>query len=168
MEVTGGDARLFLVELGEVIPVACTACVGVSFKLHAGIFPFRRPQGKQTGNKSEAFAFCFRWFSIERMKCFPISGWFATGLLLCTLAVFAAAWPALNNPRLEADDYRYLHHIQQGQAGTMGAIEAMTVENRWDHLWFMQEEGVIRFFRPTYGCQHRLVASILFMFAQTF
>lgn len=31
----------------------------------------------------------------------------------------------------------------------MGPVEAMTVENRWDHLWFMQEEGVVRFFRPT-------------------
>lgn len=73
----------------------------------------------------------------------------AAGTLLCALVVFAAAWPVLKNPRLEADDYRYLHHIQQWQAGRMGAAEAMTVENRWDHLWFMQEEGRIRFFRPT-------------------
>ena len=63
--------------------------------------------------------------------------------------VFASAWPVLQKPRLEADDYRYLHHIQQRQAGKMGLVESMTVENRWDHLWFMQEEGRIRFFRPT-------------------
>jgi hypothetical protein len=79
----------------------------------------------------------------------PESRWAAAGLLLCIAAVFATAWPVLKNPRLEADDYRYLHHIQQWQAGRLDALEAMTVENRWDHLWFMQEEGRIRFFRPT-------------------
>lgn len=69
--------------------------------------------------------------------------------LLCAVVVFVASWPAIQQPRLEAVDYRYLHHIQQVGAGEMGAVEAMTVENRWDHLWFMQEEGRIRFFRPT-------------------
>ncbi len=77
------------------------------------------------------------------------SRWFAAGLLLCIAAVLASAWPVLDSPRLEADDYRYLHHIQQWPAGRLDALEAMTVENRWDHLWFMQEEGRIRFFRPT-------------------
>lgn len=69
--------------------------------------------------------------------------------MLCLLVVVFAAWPALKKPRLEADDYRYLHHIQQWKVGEMSAREAMTVENRWDHLWFMEEEGAIRFFRPT-------------------
>ncbi|WP_136077634.1 hypothetical protein [Pontiella desulfatans] len=69
--------------------------------------------------------------------------------LLCAVVVLATSWPALENPRLEADDYRYLHNIQQVKAGNMAVIEAMTVENRWDHLWFMEEEGRIRFFRPT-------------------
>jgi hypothetical protein len=63
--------------------------------------------------------------------------------------VFCTAWPSLKSPRLEADDYRYLHHIQQWKHGAMSTVESMTVENRWDHLWFMQEEGRIRFFRPT-------------------
>ncbi len=75
--------------------------------------------------------------------------WVLAGFALCALTVSLSALPALRRPRLEADDYRYLHHIQQWQAGRLGAIEAMTVENRWDHLWFMQEEGVVRFFRPT-------------------
>jgi hypothetical protein len=69
---------------------------------------------------------------------------------LVVLAVLLfAVWPVVRQPRLEADDYRYLHHIQQWKLGELTAIEAMTVENRWDHLWFMEEEGVIRFFRPT-------------------
>ena len=73
----------------------------------------------------------------------------AEGCLLGLVIILFAAWPVLQHPRLEADDYRYLHQIQQWQLGEMTAIEAMTVENRWDHLWFMQEEGRIRFFRPT-------------------
>lgn len=69
--------------------------------------------------------------------------------MLCALTVLITALPALKAPRLEADDYRYLHNIQQWQSGKMGTVEAMAVENRWDHLWFMGEEGVVRFFRPT-------------------
>ena len=76
------------------------------------------------------------------------------GSLLCSamlnlFIVLWVSWPALKAPRLEADDYRYLHHIQQVSAGHIGLVESMTVENRWDHLWFMEEEGRIRFFRPT-------------------
>lgn len=69
--------------------------------------------------------------------------------LLCAVAIFSAVLPMLRQPRLEADDYRYLNLIEQVRNGKTGMIEAMTVENRWDHLWFMQEEGRIRFFRPT-------------------
>lgn len=69
--------------------------------------------------------------------------------LLCLLIVLAVSWPALKAPRLEADDYRYLHNIQQVAAGNMGVADALIVENRWDHLWFMEEDGLIRFFRPT-------------------
>jgi hypothetical protein len=71
------------------------------------------------------------------------------GHLLCLVVVVLTALPVLRHPRLEADDYRYLNHIQQVEDGTMGLVESMTVENRWDHLWFMQEQGRIRFFRPT-------------------
>ena len=74
---------------------------------------------------------------------------FGIGCALCILIVFATSLPVLKAPRLEADDYRYLGHIQQVQAGKMGLLEGMVVENRWDHLWFMQENGRIRFFRPT-------------------
>ena len=69
--------------------------------------------------------------------------------ILCLIVVLFASLPALLSPRLEADDYRYLHHIRQVQAGNMNFVEATTVENRWDHLWFLEEEGKVRFFRPT-------------------
>lgn len=69
--------------------------------------------------------------------------------LSCLIIVLAVSWPALKAPRLEADDYRYLHNIQQVEAGAMEIGEATIVENRWDHLWFMNEEGKVRFFRPT-------------------
>ena len=72
------------------------------------------------------------------------------GHLLCAVVVFWAAWPALQMPRIEGDDYRYLHHIQQLSCdNSMGFVEAATVENRWDHLWFLDEDGSVRFFRPT-------------------
>jgi len=69
--------------------------------------------------------------------------------MLSLFIVVWAAWPVLKQPRLEDDDYRYLHLVQQVEAGKMGLIESMIVENRWDHLWFLNEDGKIRFFRPT-------------------
>ncbi|RKX40277.1 MAG: hypothetical protein DRP64_12880 [Verrucomicrobia bacterium] len=70
--------------------------------------------------------------------------------LLCIVIVFWTAWPALRQPRVEGDDFRYLHNIQQLSSGSSeNLIEAAIVENRWDHLWFLNEEGRVRFFRPT-------------------
>jgi hypothetical protein len=60
------------------------------------------------------------------------------------------SWPALQAPRLEADDYRYLHQVRQlSTGGFRNLIETGIVENRWDHLWFVDEPGRVRFFRPT-------------------
>lgn len=73
------------------------------------------------------------------------------------VVVFWTAWPALQQPRIEGDDYRYLHNIQQlASGGSRNLVEAATVENRWDHLWFMEEEGRIRFFRPTVAASYGL------------
>ena len=71
--------------------------------------------------------------------------------LLCIGFVFWSAWPALQKPRLEGDDFRYLHAIQQRMAdrSSESLIDTAMVENRWNHLWFMEEEGKVRFFRPT-------------------
>lgn len=76
------------------------------------------------------------------------------GLLLsqifCLIVVFWVAWPALQSPRMEGDDYRYLYQIQQlSSSHSEGLIDAAIVENRWNHLWFINEDGRIRFFRPT-------------------
>ncbi len=77
--------------------------------------------------------------------------------VLCVGVVFWTAWPALQQPRLEGDDFRYLHGIQQLSAGhSEGLVDAAVVENRWDHLWFMEEDGRIRFFRPTVSVSYAL------------
>lgn len=75
--------------------------------------------------------------------------------MLCLVAVLWVSWPSLQQPRVEGDDYRYLHAIQQLAAGnSQDFIAAATVENRWDHLWFMDEGGRIRFFRPTVAASY--------------
>ncbi len=78
--------------------------------------------------------------------------------LLCALAVLWAAWPALEQPRLDADDYRYLHLVQQGSAQGLTSLADGVVENRWDHLWFVAETGRVRFFRPTVVVSYALDA----------
>jgi len=70
--------------------------------------------------------------------------------VLCIAVICWVAWPALRQPRVEGDDFRYLHRIQQLSAGhSENFVEAAIVENRWDHLWFLNEDGCVRFFRPT-------------------
>ena len=80
--------------------------------------------------------------------------------VLCAVVVFWVAWPALQQPRIEGDDYRYLCAIQQFYEGESSLTETAMVENRWDHLWFLDEDGRIRFFRPTvvasYGLDWKL------------
>lgn len=70
--------------------------------------------------------------------------------VLCVLVVTWVSWPALEIPRLEDDDYRYLNLIQQLKTNdSADLLDALIVENRWDHLWFVNESGRVRFFRPT-------------------
>lgn len=47
--------------------------------------------------------------------------------MLSLLIVLLVSWPVLKAPRPEADDYRYLHHIQQRSAGNTG-LEAHVLE----------------------------------------
>ena len=62
--------------------------------------------------------------------------------VLCFVVVCWVAWPALQQPRIEGDDYRYLHAIQQLSIDESGGLaETALVENRWDHLWFLAEDG---------------------------
>ncbi|MEN8255153.1 MAG: hypothetical protein ABFR33_06745 [Verrucomicrobiota bacterium] len=77
--------------------------------------------------------------------------------VLCVTVVCWTAWPALQQPRIEGDDYRYLHTVQQLASGDSESLaEAAIVENRWDHLWFLDEGGRIRFFRPTVAASYGL------------
>ena len=77
--------------------------------------------------------------------------------VLCVVVVCCVTWPALQQPRVDGDDYRYLHSIKQLSAGESGSIaDAAMVENRWDHLWFLDEDGRVRFFRPTVAASYGL------------
>ncbi|MEZ5990068.1 MAG: hypothetical protein R3F30_13260 [Planctomycetota bacterium] len=69
---------------------------------------------------------------------------------LALLVVLLTCLPVLVHPRLEPDDYRYLHLLQQRATGHGPELgSSLTVENRWDHLWFFASDAKVRFFRPT-------------------
>ena len=67
-----------------------------------------------------------------------------------TLIVLGTAWPLFSNPQLESDDFRYLHSVQRLERDFFGHfLEASLVENRWDHLWWVDMKETVRFYRPT-------------------
>jgi len=68
----------------------------------------------------------------------------ATGVLATVVSL-----PILRFPQLDADDYRYLHLVAELRAGRIGLLPASIIENRWDHLWWIDCQEVVRFFRPT-------------------
>ena len=70
-------------------------------------------------------------------------------LLAVTAVVVTVTVPILVLPQLDADDYRYLDLVQQLRAGSIGLLRACIIENRWDHLWWIESEQAVRFFRPT-------------------
>jgi hypothetical protein len=75
--------------------------------------------------------------------------WLLAGALVNALIVAWTCQPLFEDPHLRPDDYRYLHLVQQlGDDGGTSLIEAFVVENRWDHLWWIDVEGQVRFFRP--------------------
>lgn len=57
--------------------------------------------------------------------------------------------PVLADPQLEPDDYRYLSLVRDLKLGRVSLLTASVVENRWDHLWWIDGDAVIRFFRPS-------------------
>lgn len=49
-----------------------------------------------------------------------------------------------------ADDYRYIWLVECLRRDFFGALpRALVVENGWTHLWWIDSDSVIRFFRPT-------------------
>ncbi|MBU0755635.1 MAG: hypothetical protein KJ645_10885 [Planctomycetes bacterium] len=69
---------------------------------------------------------------------------------LVAMIVVITSWPLFSNPQVESDDYRYLHQIQKLEKDFQGNfLEASVVENRWDHLWWIDSKDKVRFYRPT-------------------
>src|ERR1041385_8388611 len=82
-------------------------------------------------------------------KTFHKKYWLIASLLACLTIVAFTALPIFKNPQLEPDDYRYLHRVQLLDQNFWGNIsEASVVENRWDHLWWIDIKENGRFFRP--------------------
>lgn len=82
----------------------------------------------------------------------PAPAWrkgFPLALALVTLWVAILVAPIFFHPQLDADDYRYFDLVRQLRAGEIGWLRACIIENRWDHLWWVDTEQVVRFFRPT-------------------
>jgi hypothetical protein len=72
------------------------------------------------------------------------------GILLAVAAAVAfVTQPIFVLPQLDADDYRHIDVVRQVRAGHLQPLTACIVENRWDHLWWIDSEEVVRFFRPT-------------------
>ena len=70
--------------------------------------------------------------------------WSLAALVGTTLVVLATAGVVLESPRLEPDDYRYLELIREQRGEPSADLRrALVVENRWDHLWWMEEGGMI-------------------------
>src|SRR5262249_32119241 len=70
-------------------------------------------------------------------------------LLGVVVLVLWTCLPIFGLPQLEPDDYRYLSLVDDLRGGRVSWVAAATVENRWDHLWWIDTDAVVRFFRPT-------------------
>lgn len=85
--------------------------------------------------------------------------WFLGGAAAIGLVVAWTCAPIFANPQLRPDDYRYLDQLQR-PADDPDAPPTTVVENRWDHLWWIDVPGAVRFFRPTvvasYGLDSQL------------
>jgi hypothetical protein len=62
--------------------------------------------------------------------------------------VWLVVKPIFAVEQLDPDDYRYLDLVGQLRAGRVDLLSACIVENRWDHLWWIDSTDVVRFFRP--------------------
>jgi len=79
--------------------------------------------------------------------------WSRVAILVAAIAIAAitafTAAPLFVSPQLEPDDYRFLDLVDQFRADRVGFMRAAIVENGWDHLWWVDIAGAVRFFRPT-------------------
>lgn len=71
------------------------------------------------------------------------------GPLLILVVVLSSAWTVFEHPQIDPDDFRYLAIVQELEGGQRSSLfDAFVVENRWDHLWWMDTEAPLKFFRP--------------------
>jgi hypothetical protein len=76
--------------------------------------------------------------------------WLIISIVACAIVIVYTAWPIFHNPQLEPDDYRYLEQVQHLNQDFWGNIYTCSIiENRWDHLWWINVHETVRFFRPT-------------------
>ncbi|MFQ5505106.1 MAG: hypothetical protein ACE5F1_09960 [Planctomycetota bacterium] len=72
------------------------------------------------------------------------------GLVLSAALVWASSEPVFAFQQLDPDDYRYIARAAQLEADFAGNFpDAVLVENRWDHLWWMDTGSEVRFVRPS-------------------
>ncbi|MEZ5962612.1 MAG: hypothetical protein R3F56_02085 [Planctomycetota bacterium] len=90
-----------------------------------------------------------------------LASWRTTLVLLAVTALAAVVvLPILRFPQLDPDDYRYLRLVSDLRAGRVGLLDACIIENRWDHLWWVDCTSVVRFFRPTLMLSYALDVSV--------
>jgi hypothetical protein len=64
--------------------------------------------------------------------------------------VAGVSFEILRQPQLDPDDFRYFAVVRELEDDFWAALpEAFVVENRWDHIWWMDAQSALRFFRPT-------------------
>ncbi|MCW5892528.1 MAG: hypothetical protein KIT14_18600 [bacterium] len=78
--------------------------------------------------------------------------WAALGVPLLAGLVWWTCAPVWQHPQLDPDDYRYLA-IAAAPDASLGS--GWVVENRWDHLWWV-DAAPVRFFRPAVITSFRL------------
>jgi hypothetical protein len=79
----------------------------------------------------------------------PAAGrWRLATLLAIAVLVAGTGGSVLATPQLEPDDYRFLVTLENLASGRIGWLAASVVENRWDHLWWLEAPDAVRFFRP--------------------
>jgi hypothetical protein len=75
--------------------------------------------------------------------------WAAGTVLAAVVIVAFAGAPLWQGASLTPDDYRYLANLKQLSHGSgLTLLDAAMVDNRWDHLWWVDQHEQVRFFRP--------------------
>lgn len=86
----------------------------------------------------------------ERVTAAPLAlPWRGLAFVAVVAVVAVTCAPIFQRPALDPDDWRYLALVKEVDAGHIPFLGASIVENRWDHLWWLDAPAIVRFFRPT-------------------